>query len=476
MSFTPNTQINRQKILETIGVSRFEDLLNEIPEQLLLTKPLDLPGPFSELEVMLHLKKLAAENFSTEEFTCFLGGGIYDHFIPSVVDAVLQRSEYYTAYTPYQAEVSQGTLQSIYEYQSLICELTGMDVSNASVYDGASATAEAALLAVAQTNRQEVICPATLHPNYQKVLATYARAGAMKLIPVKMADGVINLNDLQKRVSEKTAGVIVQQPNFFGCLESPNEIEPLVHRRGALLIAVCDPISLGILTPPGQYNADIAVGDGQSLGVPIAFGGPTFGYFTVKKEYIRRLPGRLVGMTVDQKGRRGYVLTLQTREQHIRREKATSNICTNQALCALAATVYLTALGRSGIKKVAELCVQKAHYAAEQIAKLPGFCLKFPAAFFKEFTVSTPIPSARLIRRALKYKIFAGLELGQFHRSLSHTLLLAVTEKRTRNQIDKLVQLFADVSTRKIRPISTGQDESISTEPQLNQPKQITVY
>ncbi|MCK4386277.1 MAG: aminomethyl-transferring glycine dehydrogenase subunit GcvPA, partial [candidate division Zixibacteria bacterium] len=352
---------------------------------------------------------------------------------------IISRPEYYTAYTPYQAEVSQGTLQVIYEFQSLICELTGMDVANASMYDGATSLAEAALLAHAETQRDEILVAGSLNPSYKEVLSTYCRSLRLKVKTLPSKDGLIDPEVVKKTVSEKVACVILQNPNFFGLIEKIEEIEPLTHLVGALLVLVSDPISLGILKTPGEYNADIAVGEGQALGNNLSFGGPYLGYFASKRNLIRRMPGRIVGATTDTHQRRGFVLTLQTREQHIRREKATSNICTNQALCALASCVYLSLLGKSGIKKVAELCLQKSHYAFDQITKIEGFKKRFEAPFFKEFVVQTPIPPKRIIRSLIKRNIFAGFDLAQFDRKLKNCLLVCVTEKRTKEEIDYLV-------------------------------------
>jgi glycine dehydrogenase subunit 1 len=440
MSYIPNTEVDQKKMLERIGVGGFKDLINPIPESLRLKDKLKFPRGLSELELKNLLIRMSEENRSTDSLINFLGGGAYDHFIPSVVNHILLRSEFYTAYTPYQPEVSQGTLQSIYEYQSLICQLTEMEVSNASLYDGASAVAEAGLLSLAETGRKEILVSGSLNPTYYKVLCTYCERGGMKIRKLESKNGIMDLELLDKKVSSKTASLILQSPNFFGLLEKAEEIEKKVHSAGALLIMVCDPISLAILKTPGECGADIAVGEGQPLGNSLNFGGPFLGFFTCKQNLIRRMPGRIVGATVDSKGRRGFVLVLQTREQHIRREKATSNICTNEALCALAATVYLTLLGKNGLKKVAELCLRKSHYAAEKIAGLDGYKIKFQAPFFKEFVVETPIPANRVVKLLLKKSILAGIALSQFDSKLKNSLLVSVTEKRTKEEIDYLVE------------------------------------
>jgi len=448
MSYIPNTEDDRKKMLEKIGVSGFQDLINIIPESLRMKEKLKLPKGISELELENLLKSISGENRNLDNLISFLGGGAYDHFIPSVVNHILLRSEYYTAYTPYQPEVSQGTLQSIYEYQSLICQLTEMEVSNASMYDGASAVAEAALLSIAETGRNEILVSGSLNPNYYKVLCTYCERSGIKIRKMELKDGITDLEPLDKKLSSKTAGFILQSPNFFGLIENVAEIEKKVHSAKALLIMVCDPISVAILKTPGEYGADIAVGEGQTLGNNLSFGGPFLGFFACKKSLIRRMPGRIVGATLDSKGRRGFVLVLQTREQHIRRGKATSNICTNEALCALAATVYLSLLGKNGLRKVAELCLQKSHYTAEQIAQIDGFRLKFQPPFFKEFVVETPIPASRVIKLLLKKNILAGIDLSLFDRRLKNSLLVSVTEKRTKKEIDYLVESLTELVKR----------------------------
>jgi glycine dehydrogenase subunit 1 len=439
MTYVPNTENDRREMLKEIGVESFENLIQCIPDSVRLKEELKLPPSLSELQLTKLLTDLSAQNKNTSQIKSFLGGGAYDHFIPAVVDHIISRSEYYTAYTPYQAEVSQGTLQTIYEFQSLICELTGMDVANASMYDGATAVAEAALLAHAETQRNEILVAGSLNPSYKEVLFTYCGSIKLKVKTLPSKDGLLDLEGVNKNISERIACVIVQSPNFFGVIENIEEIEAKAHSMGALLVLVCDPISLGIQKTPGEYNADISVGEGQAMGNNLSFGGPYLGYFACKRNLIRRMPGRIVGVTTDTQGRRGFVLTLQTREQHIRREKATSNICTNQALCALASCVYLSLLGKSGIKKVAELCLQKSHYALDEITKIEGFKKRFDAPFFKEFVVETPIAPKRIIRSLLKRNLFAGIDLSQFDRKLKNSLLVCVTEKRTKEEIDYLV-------------------------------------
>jgi glycine dehydrogenase subunit 1 len=439
MSYVPNTDQNRQEMLKKIGVGDFTELLKVIPESIRLKEELKLPPPLSEPELNRLLAGMAEQNRDMSRSVCFLGGGAYDHFVPAIVDHIISRSEFYTAYTPYQAEVSQGTLQAIYEFQSLICELTGMDVSNASMYDGATAAAEAALLSHAHNGRGEILVAQTLNPNYRKVIDTYCGSIKMKVNTLPWTNGLTDPDELKKRMSDKVACVIVQTPNFLGLLENVKEIEPLVHSKGALLVLVCDPISLGILKTPGEYNADIAVGEGQVLGNGLNLGGPYLGYFTAKQSLVRKMPGRIIATTTDTKGRRGFVMTLQTREQHIRREKATSNICTNEALCALAACVYLSVMGKKGIKRVAELSLQKSHYAAERISGVDGFKRKFDPPFFKEFVIETPVLPEKILNSLREKDIFAGLDLGVFDPKLKNQLLICVTEKRTKEEIEFLV-------------------------------------
>jgi glycine dehydrogenase subunit 1 len=437
MPFIPTTEKNRREMLKTIGVESFEELLTGIPEKTRFRGELKLPPPLSEFEIEKLMKELASQNEHAGTHACFLGGGAYDHFIPAAVGHVVSRPEFYTAYTPYQPEVSQGTLQAIYEYQSLICELTRMDAANASMYDGASALAEAALLAQAHTGRDEILISKTVHPFYRKVVATYCHRSGIVLKEIGIRDGLTDLAILRSSVGPRTAGVLVQHPNFFGLLEPVQDIGRDVHAAGGLFVVSADPISLAVLKPPGVYGADVATGEGQALGNPLNFGGPYLGIFAVRQDLIRRLPGRLAGVTRDTQGRRGFVLTLQTREQHIRREKATSSICTNQQLCALASTVYLALMGKTGLVCVANLCLQKAHYLAERLGSIPGFGLMFRGPFFKEFALKTPVPPADVIRRMRSEKIFAGIGLGRFDYGIEDGLLVAVTEKRTKDEMDR---------------------------------------
>lgn len=445
MPFIPTTDANRKEMLKTIGVSDFEELLEAIPEKARFKGDLDLPKPLSEYEVTKLLQQIADKNEHSGTHTCFLGGGAYDHFIPAAVGHVTSRSEFYTAYTPYQPEVSQGNLQAIYEYQTMIANLTGMDAANASMYDGASALAEASLLAQAQTRKEKILISKTVHPFYRKVVATYCKRSGVCMDEVDMDDGVTDLNKLKEMVGENTAGILIQHPNFFGILEKVEEIEKIAHAAGSLFVVSVDPISLGALKPPGEYGADVVTGEGQALGNPLSFGGPYVGIFAVKQEYIRRLPGRLVGVTQDTQGRRGFVLTLQTREQHIRREKATSSICTNEQLCALASTVYMALMGKQGLPTVASLCLQKAHYLAKKLEGIKNIELLYEHPFFKEFTIKCPIPPEKIIAEMRDEKIFAGIDLGRFDYGIEDGLLIAVTEKRTKEEMDRYVDVLTKI-------------------------------
>jgi len=446
MPYLPHGNDDIKQMLKKIGVDHFEDLLKNIPEVLKGDVSLDLPGALSELEIQQEMQNLLKKNTACHQTVSFLGAGAYDHFIPKVVDFIISRPEFATAYTPYQAEVSQGTLQAMYEFQSLICELTGMDVSNASMYDGATAMAEAVLMAKSiKRKKNEVIVSSTIHPFYRRTLETYAESLNMTLIDCPLKNDLTDKEALDALFNENTSAVIVQSPNFFGAIEDTPYISEEAHNHDALFIQGVDPISLAILKTPGEVNADIAFGEGQSLGNHLNFGGPYLGLFAAKQDYVRKMPGRIAGMTEDADGNRAYVLTLQTREQHIRREKATSNICSNQALCALAATVYLALMGRSGLQQVAELSLQKAHYLKEKICEIPGFKAANSAPFFKEFVIETPIPAKEIIKKALDKAIYAGIDIGTFFPERKKQLLIAVTEKRTKEELDDFVEFLAEI-------------------------------
>ena len=434
--FIPNTPAQQQEMLRTVGAADFDALFADIPPELRLRALPDIPAAKSEMEVLAHLKALARRNVSADTHVCFLGAGAYDHYIPSVVNHLTSRQEFYTAYTPYQPEISQGTLQAIFEYQSMIAALTGMEVANASMYDGATALAEAAAMACAVKRRGEVLVARAAHPHSRGVLSTYARFKGVNVTEYGMADGASDLGDLERRLSDNTAAVLIQSPNFFGTVEDVAAAAELAHHHGALLIVAADPVALGILKAPGSLGADIVVGEGQGLGSPLNFGGPYLGFFAAKASLMRKMPGRIVGATVDRDGRRGFVLTLQTREQHIRREKATSNICSNEGLNALAATVYLAALGREGLREMAAQCAQKAHYTCGRLMAAGRFTLAFSAPFWNEFALKADADITALNERLLAEGFLGGYDLGRDYPEYAGCWLVAVTEKRTRGEID----------------------------------------
>lgn len=443
--YIPDTLEQQREMLAAIGAGSIDDLFVSVPKNVRLLKALDIPEGLPEMEVRKRLKSLADKNINTEDYACFLGAGAYDHFIPSVVESLLSRQEFYTAYTPYQPEISQGTLQAIFEYQTFICELTGMDVSNASMYDGASALAEAAAMACGAVKREEILVAKSVNPEAREVLKTYARFRGITVKELGYKDGTIDIEDLEKNISEETAAVIIQTPNFFGIIEDISVAAEIAHKHGALLITSCDPVSLALLKSPGESGADIAVGEGQALGNALNFGGPYLGFFAAKESLLRRMPGRIVGQTVDKNGKRCYVLTVQTREQHIRREKATSNICSNEALCALAACIYLSAMGKAGLKKAAKLCVNKAHYAYDALLSTGKFKPVFGAPFFNEFAVKYNGNIDDLNSALLSEHIIGGYDIGLIYPELKGGWLVAVTEKRTKEEIDTMVRKAATV-------------------------------
>lgn len=439
MSFVGLTKEEEQRMLREIGAGSVDELLGAIPREVLLERPPAIQGPLSEIEIRRRFGSLARSN-DADRAVSFLGGGLYDHFIPAAVHAIAGRSEFATAYTPYQPEVAQGSLTAIFEFQSMIAELTGCDVANASLYDGATAVVEGVMLARTHTGRRRVVVAGALHPNYLEVLGTYLDHRDVSVVADR--GGQCAPGDLQAALGSDVAAVVYQHPNFFGLLENPQAIHALAHQAGALVIAACDPIALVLLEPPGQAQgdtrgADIVVGEGQPLGNPVSFGGPLLGFFACSQALVRRMPGRLAGETVDRHGRRGFVLTLQTREQHIRREKATSNICTNQGLLALRATVYMGLLGREGMREVANLCVQKTHYAAERAAAIPGYRLAHEGAYFREFVLECPVDAADLQVACREHGILPGIDLGAFRPEWKRRLLVAVTEQRSREEIDR---------------------------------------
>ncbi len=442
MTYIPNTDENRKAMLGAIGVEDVSDLFAPIPGNLKLNRTLNLPAPLSEMELRERALAIGGINAGCSEYACFLGAGAYDHYIPSTIPAVLGRSEFYTSYTPYQPEISQGNLQAIWEFQSMVCHLMQMDAANASMYDGASALAEAALMASGITRRGTWYACGSLHPNYRKVLETHAWASGHTIINAGR-DGILSTFQDSAVEGKDIACVIVQSPNFFGAIEPLSAARDFAKKHGALLIVCCDPISLGLLNPPGAYDADICVAEGQPLGISMSYGGPLLGLFACKKAYVRQMPGRVVGATTDTIGRRGYTLTLQTREQHIRRERATSNICSNQALCALAGAVYLSTLGKNGLRRVAELCTEKAHYAAERLTQIDGVDMPFSAPFFKEFVVRLPRPVQDTNMQLAEQGIMGGLNLEPYFPEMKNCMLICVTEQRTKEQIDRLAEVIA---------------------------------
>ncbi|HOB11682.1 MAG TPA: aminomethyl-transferring glycine dehydrogenase subunit GcvPA [Syntrophomonadaceae bacterium] len=433
MRFTPNTDAVVQEMLESLGLQHIEELFEDIPDEVKMDRPLDLPPEMSEIELKSLLTALAARNVPAADHPCFLGAGAYDSYIPAALEQLLLRSEFYTSYTPYQPEISQGILQGIFEYQTMICQLTEMDVSNASLYDGATALAEACTLAAVHTRKKLVVVPETVHPEYKQVLETYALSGHFEPVFVPCPNGIMDLNAVSDLAKNQAAALVVQHPNFFGHLEPVGAAADLIHEAGGLLIMAVDPLSLAILKPPGAWGADIAVGEGQPLGNPLSFGGPYLGFMAVTRPLMRKIPGRIVGQTTDLEDRRGFVLTLQAREQHIRREKAGSNICSNQALNALAAAIYLTLMGPRGLKQIALRCHQLAVYAQKRLEEA-GFPLLYNQPFFREFAVKTP-DAGSINRRLQEQGIIGGLEI-------EGGMLLAFTEKRSRQDIDRLVAAF----------------------------------
>lgn len=429
-------------MLAAIGVDSIDDLFAMVPSDLRLDRALNIPPAMSEMELTQHLTALGAKNEHAGSKICFLGGGSYDHFIPAAVDELAGRGEFYTSYTPYQPEVSQGNLQVVFEYQTMITRLTGLDVSNASLYDGGSSAAEGVLMAISSTQRYgKVVLPASVHPEYRQTIATYLANLGVEVVTVGTPNGVTRAVDLAAAIDDTTACVVVQQPNFFGCVEDAHTLASVAHDAGALVVASFDPISLGLLKRPGDWGADIAVAEGHTLGTPMQYGGPYLGIMACREKLVRRMPGRIAGETVDRHGKRCFVLTLQTREQHIRREKATSNVCTNQGLFALRATIYLSLLGPEGLRETANLCLQKSRYAAEQLCKSDRFELAFKEPTFKEFVVRDRMGNVdEVLSKGLDAGFLAGVPLGQWYPELKDCLLVAVTEKRTVGEIDRFVE------------------------------------
>ena len=448
MSYVPNTAAEQQAMLEHLGLSSMEDLLAPVPADVRLQRPLDLPAAASEPELKRLMGRMAARNTDLDSAISFLGAGSYDHAIPSVVPHLQRRSEFVTSYTPYQPEVSQGMLQAIYEFQTMVCQITDLDVANASLYDGSTALVEAVLMAIGPGGRGEVVVSQGVDPQYRRVLQTYAFARGFSVKEVQTRNGVTSPEDLDAAISPTTAAVVIQQPNFFGCVEDVRAIEPVIHKGKTLFIStITEPASLGILATPGAYGADIAVGELMSFGNPMSYGAPALGFMAARQKFMRLLPGRLVGQTIEEGGKKqtGYVLTLQTREQHIRRERATSNICTNQSLLAVGATIYLAALGKQGFRELGELCLRKAHYAFKQITAIPGFSAAFSSPFYDEFVIHCPVPAQKLEPYFRKAGIIGGYPLEQDYPGMEQHMLFCVTETRTKEDIDQLVAVLKEV-------------------------------
>lgn len=449
MTYIPTSPKERDAMLETIGIKSLDDLFEDVPAKHRFPK-LNLPPALTEMEAMNELSGLAQSNENVRsDLISFLGAGMYNHYIPSVVDHILRRGEFYTAYTPYQPEISQGTLQAIFEYQSLMAALTGMDVSNASHYDGATATAEAVSLAYAQFRgkRKKVVISPTVHPQYRAVIRTYVQGMELELAGDQAnADLDSQPDELLSLIDDNTSLLIVQYPDFFGRVYDYTKLIEAAHAKGALVCVVANPTALALFKTPGSMGVDIVVGDGQPLGIPMWYGGPSVGFFTTRKNFVHKMAGRLVGETIDNRGQRAYVLTLTAREQHIKRERATSNICTNQGLIALGTAVYLSLLGKKGLRQVAELCYQKAHYAAQELGKIKGYHIAHKEPFFHEFTLVCPKPASEINAHLLEHGILGGYDLGQDYPLLKDHMLVAVTEMNSKEDIDTLVQVLSEVS------------------------------
>ena len=438
MRYIPNSPEERDEMLSVIGLRSANELFRSIPEDVQLKRPLKITDPLAESEVIAGMEAMAAKNAATV-MPSFLGAGVYSHFSPTIVDHLIQRSEFLTSYTPYQPEISQGTLQYIFEFQTLVCQLTGMEVANASMYDGSTAMAEAYLMAQRVTRRDKIVVATSVHPEYREVARTYTQHGAAEIVEIDFDKSTGRVSDLSA-LDDKTAALIVQSPNFFGCIEDLTALADAAHAVGALfVVVVTEAISFGLLKSPGACGADIVVGEGQSWGVPMSFGGPHVGLFATQEKYVRQMPGRLCGIAYDKNGNRGFVLTLSTREQHIRREKATSNICTNQGLIALAATIYMETMGKKGLQEVAMQNAQKAAYAAKQIAAIDGYALAFSAPRFNEFVIRAPRPAMEILKKLrTEDGIIGGLALSKYYSSRDNDFLVSVTETNTREQIDSL--------------------------------------
>lgn len=442
--YISNTDAQKKEMLESIGANSIDDLFVDIPEELRFNGELNIGDPMSEIEILKHMNELQNKNLSTNDLTCFLGAGSYDHYIPTIINHIALRQEFFTAYTPYQPEVSQGTLQAIFEYQTMITRLTGMEVTNASMYDGPTATAESLVLACDNARKEKVIISGACHPDILAVCKTALETRGIEIIEAPIKDGVTDLDGLQELMSDDIAGVVIQNPNFFGIIEDVCAAEKIVHSgKKTSYIVYADPVSLGILKTPGECGADMVVGDAQGIGSPMAFGGPTLGFLTATKKLVRKLPGRIVGQSEDAEGKRAFVLTLQAREQHIRRFKATSNICSNQGLVMLMTTIHLATLGKKGLREVAIQTTQKAHYAFDKLMATGKFKELFPGKpFFKEFALASDINVKELNKKLLENKILGGYELGRDFKEYENGILFCVTEKRTKEEIDELARIM----------------------------------
>ncbi len=442
MPYIPHTEEELNEMLEAVGASSLDDLFADIPASL-SPRSFDLPKGKPEHEVLRTLRGLAAKNAT--QLVNFVGGGFYDHFIPAAVDPIVSRSEFYTAYTPYQPETSQGTLQAIYEYQTAICRLVEMDVSNASLYDGGTALYEASMMAVRATGRKKIIVDQGVSPIYRVMLESYTSNLGLQFEQIPISGGVTDRKKIKDALGSDIAAVIVQNPNFFGCVDDFSDVSKMAKEAGAMVICSVYPLSLGLIKPPGAMGADIVTGEGQSLGLPLSFGGPYLGFMAARADNARRMPGRIVGATEDTQGRRGFVLTLQTREQHIRREKATSNICSNEALCALSALVYMCLLGKGGLQQVARVCAEKAAYTRKRLSQIPGVNIKYPAPTFNEFAVELPRDAGTVIGDLIEKGFAAGFPLGRYYEGMERSMLVAVTEKRTKEEIGRLAEALEEV-------------------------------
>jgi glycine dehydrogenase subunit 1 len=443
--YLPMTDTDQKEMMQEIGINSVDELFSDIPEKVRYNGDLKIEKELNEVELSRYMMGLANKNANSLEYSSFLGAGAYEHYIPSVVDHVISRSEFYTAYTPYQPEISQGELQAIFEFQTMICELTGMDVANASMYDGPTALAEAAAMAFGVGKANKVVISKAVHPEARSILHTYAKGLGIEVVEIEVNQGVTDLTALENAVDDNTAAVIVQHPNFFGNLEDLAKVEQLTHAQKALMIVSSNPVALGTLQPPGAFGADVVVGDAQPFGIPTSFGGPHCGYFAVSTKLMRKIPGRIIGQTTDDNGKRGFVLTLQAREQHIRREKATSNICSNQALLAIAASVAMTALGKNGVQEMALLNIQKAQYAKQQLSSVNGIEIAFEQPFFNEFAIKLNKPVKEVNQKLLAKGIIGGYELGLDYPELDQLMLVAVTEIKSKNEIDQFAKALEGI-------------------------------